>query len=52
MPFFDRERFQVFCRFCQGALEGGKLEADSAEEALRRIAEHEKTCPKSPQRKP
>jgi hypothetical protein len=46
MAFFDHERFQVFCRYCQGAEDKGKLEADSAEEAVRLIEEHEKACPK------
>lgn len=41
MPFYAHERFQVFCRFCQD-----KIEADSTEDAARRIEEHEQACPK------
>lgn len=37
--FYDHERFQVHCRFCQG-----KMEADSAAEVIRIVEQHEATC--------
>ena len=41
MPFYGHERFQVFCRFCQG-----KMEADSEEAVMRLVEAHEAVCPK------
>jgi hypothetical protein len=40
--YWDHERFQTHCRFCNKT-----LEADSAAEAIELVEEHEKTdCPK------
>lgn len=43
MPYCDHERFQMYCRFCNEQFEG-----DSAGEALLRVMEHERDCPKRP----
>ena len=37
----DHERYQTHCRFCPKV-----LEADTAEEALRKVEEHEAECPR------
>lgn len=45
--YWDHERFQTHCRFCQKTLEG-----DSAAEAIGLVEEHEQgECPKKPIKK-